>query len=83
MPTMSTGKEIEKKMEEITTQIAEEMGIPTWGVITIIIGKSCFFPFFFVQQKRENLQTFFYLPTAVGDLYIYAKSDIYFYSFYS
>lgn len=55
MPTMSTGKEIEKKMEEITTQIAEEMGIPTWGVITIIIGKSCFFPFFFFcsTEKRK------------------------------
>jgi len=38
-PTRSTGKEIEKKVEEITTQIAEETGIPPWGVVTIIIGK--------------------------------------------
>lgn len=38
LPTISTSKEIEKKMEQITEKLAEEMGIPTWGVVSIIIG---------------------------------------------
>lgn len=47
LPTISTGKEIEKKMEEITEKLAEEMGIPTWGVVSIVIGKSSYKSTFF------------------------------------
>lgn len=38
-PTKSTGEKSIEKMEEITEKIAEEMGIPTWGVVTIIVSK--------------------------------------------
>ncbi|XP_076181918.1 synaptotagmin 1 isoform X2 [Ptiloglossa arizonensis] len=36
--TESAGKSFENKMETIGKELAEEMGIPTWGLVTILIA---------------------------------------------
>ena len=37
--TTVAAKTESEKIGEITEQIAQEMGIPTWGLVAIIIGK--------------------------------------------
>lgn len=39
IPVKSESENIGEKMEEITEHLAQEMGIPTWGLVAIIIGK--------------------------------------------
>ncbi|XP_054004090.1 synaptotagmin 1 isoform X2 [Hylaeus anthracinus] len=36
--TESAGKTFETKMEDLGKELAEEMGIPTWGLVTILIA---------------------------------------------
>lgn len=38
-PTKSGIEEMEKKVEDLKDKIAEEMGIPPWSVVAIVIGK--------------------------------------------
>lgn len=37
--TENAGKNFETQMENLGKEIAEEMGIPTWGLVAILIGK--------------------------------------------
>lgn len=52
--TENAGKNFETQMENLGKEIAEEMGIPTWGLVAILIGKKknnwgfCYF-FFYVS----------------------------------
>lgn len=39
MVTENAGKNFETQMENLGKEIAEEMGIPTWGLVAILIGK--------------------------------------------
>lgn len=52
--TENAGKNFETQMENLGKEIAEEMGIPTWGLVAILIGKKkkngwdfCYFLFSF------------------------------------
>lgn len=38
--TESAGKNFETQVENLGKELAEEMGIPTWGLVAILIGKS-------------------------------------------
>ncbi|KAL0267602.1 UNVERIFIED_CONTAM: hypothetical protein PYX00_009829 [Menopon gallinae] len=38
VPVKSESEKMEEKMEEITEHLAKEMGIPTWGLVAIIIA---------------------------------------------
>lgn len=48
--TENAGKNFETQMENLGKEIAEEMGIPTWGLVAILIGK-----------KKEWLRFSFFL----------------------
>ena len=37
--TESAGKNFETQVENLGKELAEEMGIPTWGLVAILIGK--------------------------------------------
>ena len=38
--TESAGKNFETQVENLGKELAEEMGIPTWALVAILIGKS-------------------------------------------
>ncbi|XP_026673468.1 synaptotagmin 1-like [Ceratina calcarata] len=38
--TENAGKSLETKVEDLGKELAEEMGIPTWALVAILIGKS-------------------------------------------
>jgi hypothetical protein len=39
-PTKAKGETMGEKTMEVADKVAEEMGIPTWGVIAIFVGTS-------------------------------------------
>lgn len=52
--TENAGKNFETQMENLGKEIAEEMGIPTWGLVAILIGK---------KKKWLRFLLFFFLYT--------------------
>lgn len=53
--TVAPTKSEADKIGEMTQQIAEEIGIPTWGLVAIIIGE-----FFFVFHTKNYFLFFFF-----------------------
>lgn len=64
MVTESAGKSFETQMENLGKEIAEEMGIPTWALVAILIGNSkclqvfyCCQAIIFTNQIVSSLNT--------------------------
>lgn len=38
-PTKSKTEEVGEQAVELTTKLAKEMGLPTWGLVAILVGK--------------------------------------------
>lgn len=51
-PTKSVPENLKEKVGEMTEHLAEEMGIPTWGLVAIIVGK--LIRFHNVIKRRVN-----------------------------
>jgi hypothetical protein len=47
-PTKDVGEEISEKAMDIAEHLAEDMGIPTWGFIAIVVGNESSRPTFLV-----------------------------------
>jgi hypothetical protein len=47
-PTQGVGEEISEKAMDIAEHLAEDMGIPTWGFIAIVVGNESSRPTFLV-----------------------------------
>lgn len=50
--TESAGKAFETQIENLGKELAEEMGIPTWALVAILIGKEKCLVFYYIVVNR-------------------------------
>lgn len=55
---MTEKETLETQVENLGVELAEEMGIPTWALVAILIGKSkqsrVNYSYYFIRQKIDH-----------------------------